>query len=256
MPGVPHALKPFVRHFEVARDRDCLSNRPRRTEAPQRPACATQNPLHAGVRHSDDIGELTHQAELDHAGKQFVGRPRDAARRLGLSGAEINAEAAAFPDRRACRRGLAVQKCRERIAEHRWTGGRQEPHAALDAVVVVLLQEIDRTAGIEFVDFHVAADLHVPAEPFLENPVAKPMHFGEVVDELAVAIGVDELEHIRLLAGLVLRDRRRSAGVFSSCAVAQGSEAGTYSLVDLAAANFATAWQMVRTPNLVFALSR
>jgi hypothetical protein len=67
------------------------------------------------------------------------------------------------------------------------------------------------------------------------------MHFGEVVDELAIAIGVDELEHIRLLAGLDLRDRRRSAGVFASRAVAQGPEAGTYSLVDLAAANFATA---------------
>jgi hypothetical protein len=82
------------------------------------------------------------------------------------------------------------------------------------------------------------------------------MHFREIVDELAVTIGVDKLEHVRLLAGLDLRDRRRSPGVFSSCAVAQGSKAGTYSVVDLAAANFATAWQIVRTPNLVFALSR
>lgn len=72
--------------------------------------------------------------------------------------------------------------------------------------------------------------MDVPAEPLLENAIAEPVHFGEVVDELAVAIGIDDLEHIRLLAGLVLRDRRRSPWVFASCAVAQGSKAGTYSL--------------------------
>jgi hypothetical protein len=79
----------------------------------------------------------------------------------------------------------------------------------LNTAVLVPPQKIDGTAGIELIDFHLAADLNVSAEPFLENPVAKPMHFGEVVDELAVAIGVDQLEHSRLLAGLVRRDRRR-----------------------------------------------
>ena len=45
-------------------------------------------------------------------------------------------------------------------------------------------------AGIKFVDFLVAADLNVPTEAFVEDPISKPMHFREVVDELAVALGV------------------------------------------------------------------
>jgi hypothetical protein len=67
------------------------------------------------------------------------------------------------------------------------------------------------------------------------------MQFRQIVDGLAVAHGIDELERRSLPAGLDLRDRRRSPGVSSSCAAAQGSEAGTYPVVDLAAANFAMA---------------
>jgi hypothetical protein len=65
----------------------------------------------------------------------------------------------------------------------------KSPYAALNTPVVVLLQKIDGLARIEFVDFHDAADLNVPAESFLENPVAEPVHFGELVNELAIAIG-------------------------------------------------------------------
>ena len=90
----------------------------------------------------------------------------------------------------------------------------------------------------------------------LKIAVTKPVHFGEVVNELAIAIGTDELEHVRLLAGFVLRDRRRSAGQPTSCAVAQGMENGTYSVAALEAANLATAWHIVLTPNFIFALSR
>jgi hypothetical protein len=199
-------------------------------------------------------------ADPVHASEEFVGRSRDAAGCLRLSSTEVDAEAAAlaaaFPDRVGCRRSVAVQERRECFAKHRWAGRRQEPHTALYTAILGPLQKIDGTAGVEFVDFHVAADLNVPAETLFENAVAEPMHFGEVIDELAVAIRVDQLEHVRLLAGLDLRDRRRSPGVSSSCVVAQGSGAGTYSLIDLAAANFATAWQIVRTPNFVLALSR
>ena len=79
---------------------------------------------------------------------------------------------------------------------------------------------------------------------------------AEVVNELAIAIGTDELEHVRLLAGFVLRDRRRSARQPTSCAVAQGMENGTYSVAALEAANLATAWHIVLTPNFIFVLSR
>jgi len=52
---------------------------------------------------------------------------------------------------------------------------------------------------IEFVDFHAPADLNVPAEPFLENPVTQAVHLGQIVDELAVRIMRDKLNHFRLL---------------------------------------------------------
>ena len=104
-----HWRRPDLRlpeHTEAARETLRGSRRPRSfsrsaaaTETSQRPARAAKNPLHPGVRYGDDIGELPHQAELDHAGEEFVGRSCDAARRLRLSGAEIDAEAAAFPDR-------------------------------------------------------------------------------------------------------------------------------------------------------------
>ena len=55
---------------------------------------------------------------------------------------------------------------------------------------------------VEFVDLHVAADLDIPAEPFLENPVSKPVHFGELVDKRTIGVRADELDHIRLLTGL------------------------------------------------------
>ena len=53
---------------------------------------------------------------------------------------------------------------------------------------------------------HVAADLNVPAKPFLEDPVTKPVHFGEIAKDCTVTIGGNELDHVRLLAGLDLRD--------------------------------------------------
>ena len=97
---------------------------------------------------------------------------------------------------------------------------------------------------------------NVPAETFLEDPVAEPVHLGEFAHVRAIAIGRDELDHVRLLAGLVLRDWRRSTGAPTSCAVAQGVSNGTYSLAALEAANLATAWRIVLTPNFSFALSR
>jgi hypothetical protein len=39
----------------------------------------------------------------------------------------------------------------------------------------------ERASRRAFLDFHVAADLNVPAEPLLENAVAERLHFGEVV---------------------------------------------------------------------------
>jgi hypothetical protein len=93
-------------------------------------------------------------------------------------------------------------------------------------------------------------------ETFLEDAVAEPVHFGKLAEKCAVAIWDDELDHVRLLAGLALHDWRRSAGRPASCAVAQGVENGTYSVVALEAANLATAWHIVLTPNFVFALSR
>jgi len=95
-PGFPDILKALARHLEVAGDGDRFSDRPRRAETSQRPARTAKNPLHAGVRHGDDIGKLPHQAELDHAGEEFVRRACDAAGRLRLSGAEVDAETAAF----------------------------------------------------------------------------------------------------------------------------------------------------------------
>jgi hypothetical protein len=82
------------------------------------------------------------------------------------------------------------------------------------------------------------------------------MHFGDVTKGRTVTIGGNELDHVRLLAGLVLRDWRRSLVRPASCAVAQGPGRGTYSRMDFEAANFATAWQIVLTPNFIFALSR
>ena len=82
------------------------------------------------------------------------------------------------------------------------------------------------------------------------------MHFGDVAKERTVTIGGNELDHIRLLAGLVLRDWKRSAGQPTSCAVAQGTGNGTYSVAALEAANLATAWHIVLTSNFIFALSR
>lgn len=64
----------------------------------------------------------------------------------------------------------------------------------------ILLQEISRAAGIEFIDFHVADGLNALAEPFIEYSATRPMHFREVVLEIAVAIGVDQLEHSLLLS--------------------------------------------------------
>jgi hypothetical protein len=49
------------------------------------------------------------------------------------------------------------------------------------------------------------------------------------------------LDHVRFLAGLVLRDWRRSLARPTSCAVALGAEKGNYLLIDLEAANFAAA---------------
>ena len=193
--------------------------------------------------------------KINNAGEKLERCSRDAAPGLFGPRTEIDAKPAAFPDRRALWRWFAIQQYRKGLAEHRGAGRRQEPHAPLNAAVV-FLQKIRRPAGIEFVDFHVAADLHVPAETLLENAVAEPVHFGEVGKERTVTIGSDELDHVRLLAGLVLRDWRRWAGEAASCVVAQGVEDGTYSMAALEAANLATAWQIVLTPNFIFALSR
>ena len=254
--GFSNTPQPLARDFQVAGDGDRFPDRARRTEPFQRPAGAAKNPLHPGVRHGHDIGEPPHQAEFDHTGEEFIGRSCDAARRLRLSGAQIDAEAAAFPDGVGCRRSLSVQERGERFAKHCGAGRRQQTHTALNTTVVIPLQQIDGPARIEFVDFHVATDLDVPVEPFLENAITKPVHFGELVEKCTVAIWGDELDHVRLLAGLVLRDWRRSAGRPASCAVAQGLDNGTYSVVALEAANLATAWHIVLTPNFIFALSR
>src|SRR5262249_9734562 len=132
-----------------------------------------------------------------------------------------------FPDKKMSAqpvRPRAPGTCREASL------GRSSARAAHSPVCPVLgpLQKIDGTARIEFVDFHVAADLNAPAETLFENAVAKPMHFGDVAKEHAVTIGGNELDHVRLLAGLVLRDWRRSLARPTSCAVAQGSGTGTY----------------------------
>ena len=84
-------------------------------------------------------------------------------------------------------RPRAPRTCREAW----WGRSRQQTRAALNTTVVIPLQQIDGPARIEFVDLHVAADLDVPAQTLLEDAVAEPMHFGEVVNELAIAIGTE-----------------------------------------------------------------
>src|SRR3546814_16077484 len=71
------------------------------------------------------------------------------------------------------------------------------------------LKEIGGMERIERVELHVAADLDIPVEPLLEDAVAQAVHLGEILCELAVTVGSDELHHDRLLRRLAFAYWRR-----------------------------------------------
>jgi hypothetical protein len=73
------------------------------------------------------------------------------------------------------------------------------------------LQQIGGVERIKLVDLHVAADLNVPVETLLEDPITQAVHLGEIVGELAIEIMCDELHHDRLLGTMVSRNWRRTA---------------------------------------------
>jgi hypothetical protein len=87
--GVADGRESFLRHFEIARDRERLADRPRRAQTPQWPARAAKDPLHSRIRHGDDLRELAHQAEFDHAGEQLK-------RRFGRTSNQTNRRMAAI----------------------------------------------------------------------------------------------------------------------------------------------------------------
>src|SRR3546814_13259561 len=62
---------------------------------------------------------------------------------------------------------------------------------------------------IERDELHVPADLDIPVEPLLEDAVAQAVHLGEILCELAVTVGSDELHHDRLLRRLAFAYWRR-----------------------------------------------
>lgn len=177
--GLANTREPLVRDFKITRDRQGLADRFQRAEPPQWPVRTAENSLHPRIRHRDDIRELAQQSEFDHAVEKLESCSRDAAPGPFGPRPEIDAESAAFPDRVARWRRFAIQEHRKGLAQHGGPDGRQKPHAPLNAAVV-FLQKMRGPACIEFIDFHVVADLHVPAETFLENAVAEPVHFGEV----------------------------------------------------------------------------
>jgi hypothetical protein len=52
---------------------------------------------------------------------------------------------------------------------------------------------------IEFVDLHIAADLNVPTESFLEDAVTQPMNLCNLVYKVAVVVSGNQLHHDHLL---------------------------------------------------------
>src|SRR5262249_44636231 len=139
------------------------------------------------------------QSEFDHARKQLVRRPGEPTSGLRGIWYSVERESATLPNLGARWSGSAVQKRREGIAQHVGSGGWQQAHASLQTIIGTPLQQIGGVECIEFVDLHAPADLNVPAEPFLENPITQTMHFGQIVDELTIRIMSDKLHHHRLL---------------------------------------------------------
>ncbi len=108
-------------------------------------------------------------ANLDDAAKELDRRAVD--HMVGLRAfacverGRVHGETGAFPDK-GTRRGAAGHKNREDVAQHVWTGGREQSYRALQrSGPFVERKQVEGIFGVEAVDLPAICDGDIPFEP-------------------------------------------------------------------------------------------